>query len=71
MELAFPLRIFATSRIHPDIEKQFTQLGHDVITAEISLQGTYRDTELFLQSSIDDLPVGSSTEQQELAKEIL
>jgi hypothetical protein len=71
MESAFPLRIFITSRIHPDIEKQFLRLGHDVIVAEISLQDTYRDIELFLQSRIDDLPVDSSTEQQELAKKVL
>ncbi|KAE9364783.1 hypothetical protein N431DRAFT_489271 [Stipitochalara longipes BDJ] len=71
LQSAFPLRIFITSRIQPDIEKQFARLGHDVVAAEISPQDISRDIELYLQSRIDDLPVDSNAERQELAKKIL
>lgn len=71
LESAFPLRVFITSRIQPDIEKQFARLGHDVIAAEISPLDNSKDIELYLKSRIDDLPVDSSAERQELAKRIL
>jgi hypothetical protein len=71
LESAFPLRVFITSRIQPDIEKQFARLGRDVIAAEISPLDNTQDIELYLKSRIDDLPVDSSAERQELAKRIL
>lgn len=71
IESGFPLRVFITSRIHPDIEKGFNRISRDVIAVGISLQDTHQDIELFLQSRIDDLPVDDTAEQQELAKKIL
>ncbi len=70
VEPAFPLRIFITSRIHPDIEKQFSRLGQGVTAGEIPPQDTYHDIDLFLQSRIDGLPVDDIAAQQELARKI-
>ncbi|KAI9158094.1 Vegetative incompatibility protein [Paramyrothecium foliicola] len=71
-QIWFPLRIFVTSRKLADMPKVSRQLTNTQLSVvEIPLSHTMTDIQLYVQSRIADLPVGTEDEKIELTKDII
>ncbi|KAK1764024.1 hypothetical protein QBC33DRAFT_548570 [Phialemonium atrogriseum] len=70
---AFPLRIFMTSRNIHDMQRlqQSLESSASLFCIEIPVQDTINDIRSYIQSRIDSLPLGSFTDREELAINIL
>lgn len=69
----FPLRIFITSRNVPDIPRLYRPLesSASLTSIQISTADTMRDIECYIQSRIENLPLNTSAERDELARTVL
>jgi WD40 repeat protein/pimeloyl-ACP methyl ester carboxylesterase len=68
---AFPVRIFMTSRLTPDIDRLFGRLGQLVIRDQISSTDTESDMRLYLDSDATHLPVDDANERAALVEKLL
>lgn len=70
--IAFPLKIFITSRKLSEMPKMVRQLNDvSLSVVEIPVADTMRDIELYISSRIADLPVDSDREKADLTNEMI
>jgi WD40 repeat protein len=70
--IGFPLRVFITSRKLADMSKVSRQLiDTQLCVVQIPVSYTMADIELYVNSRITDLPVGTASEKAELTRDII